>query len=130
MSNLDVEIKTTLKIYNLHAESTILQVEVPYLGKTIEVNVPNNIQEGHKIRYKGLGCISKNGEHHGDLFIVISKIIYSINGKENTSQKIMIARNNDFTDINYYLDNGWRALELKPFRNSDEIYVYVLLEKC
>lgn len=129
MSSLDVEIKIELKIYNLHTESTLVQVDVPYLNKTIEVNVPNNIQEGHKIRFKGLGCIDKSGDKKGDLYIVVSKIIYAIDGKETSMQKMLVVENNNFSSVNNYLESGWKIKDFKPFRQESFLYVYVLLEK-
>lgn len=103
--------------------------DVPYLGRTIEVNVPNNIQEGHKIRLKGMGYIDTHSDKQGDLFIIVSKIKYRKDNEKEIIQKMLIVQNNNFEEVNGYLENGWYIKDYKPFRQESNLYVYVLIEK-
>lgn len=127
---LNAEIKKELTIIDLHSPFTLVQVEIPYLNKTIEVKVPNNIQEGHKIRVKGLGY-SDNSGNRGDLYLVVTKINYFNEKKAGDAimQKMIVVRNNDFEVVNRYLEQGWQVKEFKPFKDSPYVYIYVLLEK-
>ena len=129
MSNLDAEIKIVLRINNIHSESTLVQVDIPYLNKTIEVNVPNNIQEGHKIRFKGLGYTDNYAGKQGDLYVVVSKIVFGNSSEEMSMQKMLVVEHNDFRDVNSHLEQGWKVKEFKPFKHDCYLYVYVLLEK-
>jgi len=128
---LDAEKRIDLTIYDEHSLYTCVQVEIPYLNKTVEVNVPNNIQVGHKIRLKQLGYEGENGVR-GDLFLVINKIQYRNRKSEEeqrTMQKMMVVEYNDFNEVNQMLQGGWIVKEFKPFKDSPYLYVYVLLEK-
>ena len=134
--NLDAEIEIVLNMSSRYSQSTLVQVEIPYLRKTIEVQIPNNIQEGHKVRLKGLGYSDTLG-NKGDLYLIVSKIERFIEGNVGnnieseviTMQKMVVVKYNDFCEVNNYLENGWKVKEFKPFREDCMVYVYVLLEK-
>lgn len=129
MGNLDVLISVPLHIVNPMRETTLVQVDVGHLNKRIEVTVPNNIQVGHRIRLKGLGY---KGEPCGDLIIEISNITIENNvvQKEKCVQKMMVVNFDHFSEVNSCLENGWRIVDFKPFKDFDKfINVYVLLEK-
>lgn len=138
MGKLDAEINVVLKIYNPYSEYTFVQVKVPYLGKYIEVKVPNNIQEGHRIRLKEMGYSDGFG-NKGDLYIIISNIIYGEHKETSTAenktqekrvmQKMVVVEYDDFDEVNNYLKNGWIVKEFKPFKRDMYVNVYVLLEK-
>lgn len=132
MVNLDAELEIVLNISNWYSQSTLVQVEIPYLRKTIEVQIPNNIQKGHKVRLKGLGYSDMLG-NKGDLYLIVSKIERNVeNNMESeaiTMQKMVVVKYNDFCEVNNYLENGWKVKEFKPFREDCMVYVYVLLEK-
>lgn len=134
MGRLDAEINISLTIHNMQSEYTIVQVNIPYLDKDIEIKVPNNIQEGHRIRLKGLGY-SDGTECRGDLYVVVSKIVYpgesesvSMEGEKVSMQKMVVVEDNDFREVNNYLQSGWKVKEFKPFKYEIYLYVYVLLE--
>ncbi len=124
MSHLDAEKSIELIINGLDSEYTPVQVEIPYLNKIIEVKVPNNVQEGHKIRLEGLGYADASGIR-GDYYLVISKIKRMYGNQE----KMIVVEHNDFDEVNEYLEYGWKVKEFKPFKDSNNLYVYVLIEK-
>jgi len=139
MGNLDAEISVVLRIYNPYSAETIVQVEVPYLDKYIEVRVPNNIQTGHRIRLKEMGYSDKYG-NKGDLYIVVSDILMGACKETNTVdnhdkkgkkviQKMLVVEENNFYEVNSYLGGGWIVKDFKPFKRDVFMYVYVLLEK-
>ena len=127
MSAFDSTIDIVLDIQDSDSEFTLVQVDIPYLDKSIEVKVPNDIQVGHKMRIKNLGYIDDDSGIRGDLYLYISKIMK--NGEVQVMQKMIVVEENDFDEVNEYLENGWKVKEFKPFRNDIYMYVYVLLER-
>jgi len=44
-------------------------------------------------------------------------------------QKMLVVNQDDFEEVNQYLETGWRVVDFKPFENEEcEITVYVLIE--
>lgn len=135
MNNLDAEIKIPLKIRNLNSEKTIVQVDIPYSDDWVQIEVPNNIQEGYRVKLDGKGYTNGAGDY-GDLYVVISEIIYpdscesaSLVSQKMSIQKMVVVKENDFSEVNNYLEDGWNVKEFKPYGNNVNLYVYVLLEK-
>ncbi len=123
----DSIIKVPLHIINPSSENTLIQVNVPYSDKRVEVTVPNNVQVGHQIRLKGL---VNWFNQPGDLIVEISKItICGNNDFKETKQKMITVTQNNFSEVNRLLEIGWKVREFKPFKDSSIVYVYVLLEK-
>ena len=123
----DSTIDIVLDIQDSDSEFTLVQVDIPYLDKSIEVKVPNDIQVGHKMRIKNLGYLDDASGIRGDLYLNISKIMKK--GEAQVMQKIIVVEENDFDEVNEYLERGWKVKEFKPFRNDIYLYVYVLLER-
>lgn len=44
-------------------------------------------------------------------------------------EKMIVVEHNDFDEVNEYLEYGWKVKEFKPFKDSNNLYVYVLIEK-
>lgn len=119
LNPLDVEIKITLEIIDVNSPYTIMYVYVPHLEKTLEIKVPNDIQEGYKLRFTGLGRDIQTG-YKGDLYIIINRIIIV----KDETQKVLVVNNNDFSSVNEYLSQGWKVKEFLPFKDL----VYVIIE--
>ncbi len=49
-------------------------LEVPFLGGTTSVHVPENTQTGKVLRLKGKGIHEQSGRHHGDHFVHIKVV--------------------------------------------------------
>lgn len=126
LNAFDAEIKITLDIVDLSCQYTLVQVDVPYLHKTIEVKIPHNIQKGYRVRLNGLGYEYGQGER-GDLYVTVEKIRLFKVGETIDMQKMLVVKYNDFCEVNDYLKNGWTVKEFKPFKESNN--VYVLIEK-
>ncbi len=131
LGNLDCMMSVPLHIYNPSSATTLIQIDVEHLGRRVEVEVPNNIQIGHKIRLKGLGYVSNPP---GDLIIEISDITFGNEcrgGNKKFTQKMIIVENHSFNSLEYEIYKGWRVVDYKPYKDRDKLYpyLYVLLEK-
>ena len=125
---LDAEIKITLDIIDLNCEYTLKQIDIPYLNKTVEVKIPHNIQPGYRIRLNGLGYEDERGIR-GDFYVTVEKIRLLNESEKINMQQMIVVKNNDFYKVNEYLRDGWKVKEFKPFKDSMNVYVYVLIEK-
>lgn len=73
--SLDVHISIQVVLKGELNESTLVEVYLTHLDKTIAVKVPNNISLGQSLRLRGLGHSSDDGKK-GDVYIRIVQIDY------------------------------------------------------
>ena len=72
---MDIDIDIIVNLSENESEKIIQKVELPHLGKRIEVDIPEDIQIGQSIRLKGLGLEDGEG-NRGDAYLRIAKIVY------------------------------------------------------
>ncbi|MDD6590175.1 MAG: DnaJ C-terminal domain-containing protein [Anaerobutyricum hallii] len=141
MNGFDVKQDIVLDIYDNNQEYTLMEVDVPHLGKKLEVKIPNNVEVGHRIRIKGYGYQSAMGTR-GDLYLIIADIndmrdtldaVIVKEKRKKVIQKLMMAKDGDFYEVNQCLENGWKVVDFKPVKmnntHSYDTYTYILLEK-
>lgn len=127
MKRVDSEIHIDVEITDFNRSYTTMEILIPYLNKYIEVKIPNNIRKGPKLRLHGLGHFSSNDEQ-GDLYLVVDSVEYPNGKPQRLQQKIFMVRDNNFDEVNVYLESGWNVKELEPTQEKGN--VYIVLEKA
>ncbi len=113
MNTLDVQIDIEVYTSNSKTEYWINEIEIPYLNKKIEVEIPKTIRVGQRIRLQGLGYCDSYGVR-GDLYLYVRSIDRISGGSKRVREKVFFVKDNDLSQVNKCLADGGKVKFIQP----------------